>query len=105
MVELLAGPLIGDMTSRESIEWDGGRGGSPLGGELIIAIDPKGFLGDLLPENQDRAEAMFAAITGQGHGCPPPAAIPRVRCRWSRGRDFGRSSPRRDGAEGLSKGL
>ncbi len=70
MVELLAGPLIGDMTSRESIDWDGGRGGSPLGGELIIAIDPKGFLGDLLPENQERAEAMFAAITGQGARLP-----------------------------------
>ncbi len=70
MVELLAGPLIGDMTSRESIEWDAGRGGSPLGGELIIAIDPKGFLGDLLPEHQARAEAMFGAITGQGARLP-----------------------------------
>ncbi|WP_322963793.1 Ldh family oxidoreductase [Sphingomonas fuzhouensis] len=70
MVELLAGPLIGDMTSRESIDWDRGRGGSPLGGELIIAIDPKGFLGDLLPEHQERAEAMFAAITGQGARLP-----------------------------------
>ncbi len=58
------------MTSRESIDWDAGRGGSPLGGELIIAIDPKGFLGDLLPENQERAEAMFAAITGQGARLP-----------------------------------
>ncbi|MDQ1156472.1 delta1-piperideine-2-carboxylate reductase [Sphingomonas sp. SORGH_AS 950] len=70
MVELLAGPLIGDMTSRESIDIDAGRGGSPLGGELIIAIDPKGFLGDLLPEHQARAEAMFAAITGQGARLP-----------------------------------
>ena len=70
MVELLAGPLIGDMTSRESIDWDEGRGGSPLGGELIIAIDPKGFLGDLLPEHQARAEAMFGAITGQGARLP-----------------------------------
>ncbi len=70
MIELLAGPLIGDMTSRESIDWDAGRGGSPLGGELIIAIDPRGFLGDFLPEHQDRAEAMFAAITGQGARLP-----------------------------------
>lgn len=70
MVELLAGPLIGDMTSRESIDRDAGRGGSPLGGELIIAIDPKGFLGDLLPEHQARAEAMFDAITGQGARLP-----------------------------------
>ncbi|MET4895928.1 Ldh family oxidoreductase [Sphingomonadaceae bacterium jetA1] len=70
MVELLAGPLIGDMTSRESIAWDDGRGGSPLGGELIVAIDPAGFLGDLLPGHQARAETMFDAITGQGARLP-----------------------------------
>jgi hypothetical protein len=30
MVELLAGPLIGDMTSAESLAWDNGAGGLPL---------------------------------------------------------------------------
>ncbi|MBZ4261333.1 Ldh family oxidoreductase, partial [Mycobacterium tuberculosis] len=29
MVELLAGPLIGDMTSAESLAWDNGAGGLP----------------------------------------------------------------------------
>src|SRR3546814_15527758 len=38
MVELIAGPLIGDMTSRESIAHDAGAGASPFGGELVIAI-------------------------------------------------------------------
>ncbi|KTT73605.1 Ldh family oxidoreductase [Sphingomonas endophytica] len=66
MVELLAGPLIGDMTSAESIAWDAGRKGSPLGGELIIALDPAGFLGDAAAEQMARAETVFAAIEGQG---------------------------------------
>ncbi len=66
MVELLAGPLIGEMTSADSIAADDGRGGSPMGGELILAIDPAGFLGDAVAEHMVRAEAMFAAIEGQG---------------------------------------
>lgn len=70
MVELMAGPLIGDMTSRESIAADAGRGGSPIGGELIVAIDPAGFLGDAVTEHLARAEAMFDAIEGQGARLP-----------------------------------
>ncbi|MGK6354335.1 Ldh family oxidoreductase [Sphingomonas sp. DT-207] len=70
MVELLAGPLIGDLTSRESIALDGGRGGSPIGGELILAIDPAGFLGTAAAEHLARAEAMFAEIEGQGARLP-----------------------------------
>ncbi len=70
MVELLAGPLIGEMTSADSIAADGGRGGSPMGGELILAIDPAGFVGDAVAEHMVRAEAMFAAIEGQGARLP-----------------------------------
>lgn len=70
MVELLAGPLIGDMTSAESIAADKGRGGSPIGGELILAIDPAGFLGEAVQAHLARAEAMFAAIEGQGARLP-----------------------------------
>lgn len=70
MVELLAGPLIGDMTSAESIAVDQGRGGSPIGGELILAIDPAGFLGEAVQPHLTRAEALFAAIEGQGARLP-----------------------------------
>ncbi len=70
MVELLAGPLIGDMTSRESLDADAARGGSPIGGELIVAIDPAGFLGDAVADHLARAETMFAAIEGQGARLP-----------------------------------
>ena len=70
MVELIAGPLIGDFTSAESIAADGGLGASPLGGELIVAIDPAGFLGDAVTDHLARAEAMFEAIEGQGARLP-----------------------------------
>ena len=40
MVELLAGPLIGDVLSFEAGERDVARTGAPCGGELVVAIDP-----------------------------------------------------------------
>lgn len=70
LVELVAGPLIGDMTSAESLAADMGRGGSPIGGELILAIDPAGFLGAGVTDHLARAEVMFAAIEGQGARLP-----------------------------------
>lgn len=63
MVELLAGAMIGEFLSIESIEDDGGKGGPPKGGELMIAIDPArhgdpdGFL--------LRGEKLFEAILAQ----------------------------------------
>jgi len=70
MVELIAGPLIGDMTSRESLAADDGAEASPLGGELLIAIDPAGFLGAGTAEHLERAERLFDEITGQGARLP-----------------------------------
>lgn len=70
MVELVAGPLIGDMTSAESMAADEGRGGSPIGGELILAIDPAGFLGVGVEDHLRRAETMFETIEGQGARLP-----------------------------------
>ncbi|MDA7987638.1 MAG: Ldh family oxidoreductase [Alphaproteobacteria bacterium] len=40
MVELLAGPLIGECLGFEAAEEDNRDGGPPLGGEFILAIDP-----------------------------------------------------------------
>ncbi|TQI65277.1 LDH2 family malate/lactate/ureidoglycolate dehydrogenase [Bosea sp. AK1] len=70
MIELLGGPLIGDMTSLESIQVDAGRKSSPIGGELIIAIDPEGFLGLSAAAHIARAEKVFDAITRQGARLP-----------------------------------
>ncbi|WP_336965626.1 Ldh family oxidoreductase [Sphingobium aquiterrae] len=70
MVELIAGPLIGDLTSRESIAVDDGAKASPLGGELLIAIDPQGFLGAGMLAHLERAEGVFEGILAQGARLP-----------------------------------
>ncbi len=63
MIELLAGPLIGEFLSYESAADDAGKGGPPKGGELIIALDPakfgdaEGFLA--------HGEKLFKAILEQ----------------------------------------
>lgn len=82
MVELIAGPLIGDMTSAESLAADDGAKVSPLGGELIIAIDPNGFLGAAAAEHLARAEQIFDGITGQG------ARLPSLRRYEARARSL-----------------
>ena len=70
MVELIAGPLIGDLTSAESLAWDGGSKSSPYHGELIIALDPQRFLGAATEEHLARAEVLFTGIEGQGARLP-----------------------------------
>ncbi|HDS9457098.1 TPA: Ldh family oxidoreductase [Enterobacter asburiae] len=70
MVELLAGPLIGDMTSAESLSWDEGAGGLPYGGELILALDPARFLGHDASEHLARAETLFTGMQQQGARLP-----------------------------------
>jgi delta1-piperideine-2-carboxylate reductase len=59
MVELLAGPLIGDQTSPEAAS----EGLPPSGGELIIAMDPARF-GDR-DGYLDHAERFFADLLSQ----------------------------------------
>ncbi|BBG00125.1 MULTISPECIES: Ldh family oxidoreductase [Pseudonocardia] len=43
MIELLTGPLLGDLLSIEAGERDTARTGAPCGGELVIAMDPARF--------------------------------------------------------------
>jgi len=66
MIELIAGPLIGDFTSAESKAWDNGAGALPYHGELIIIIDPQRFLGPQAAEHLARAEPLFAAMAQNG---------------------------------------
>lgn len=70
MVELLAGALIGDWTSRESQTFDAGAGVTPCHGELLLAFDPMVFSGGDLAGAQQRAETLFTAITTQGARLP-----------------------------------
>lgn len=70
MIELLAGPLIGDLTSAQSLAHDGGDKVSPYHGELIIAIDPKRLLGERLEHYLASAETLFDNIQQQGARLP-----------------------------------
>lgn len=70
MVELIAGPLIGDLTSMESQHVDAGAGALPLGGELIIAIDPSIVQKESAEEYLSRAEQLFMGVTEQGARLP-----------------------------------
>lgn len=71
MVELIAGPLIDDMTSQESLAFDGGKGHTlPMGGVLIVAFDPRRFLGDHAEAAFTRAEALFADVQADGARLP-----------------------------------
>lgn len=70
MIELLAGPLIGDFLSLEAKAYDAGANVTPYRGELIIAFDPSTFLGAGADRHRQRAEHLFDAITGQGARLP-----------------------------------
>ena len=67
MIELLAGPLIGDRTSHLSAAFDQGHRAAPCHGELTIAFDPA-----LLSSADDLAagEAVLDAISDQGARLP-----------------------------------
>ena len=59
MVDLLAGPLIGEVASPESGEEDNGDGGPATGGELILALDPARFGAE---DALERGERLFARL-------------------------------------------
>ncbi|AHD02199.1 Ldh family oxidoreductase [Leisingera methylohalidivorans] len=70
MIELMAGPLIDDLTSLESMEFAEGAGGAPYHGEIILAFDPQHFSAGRTAENGARAERLFADIIDQGARLP-----------------------------------
>jgi delta1-piperideine-2-carboxylate reductase len=66
MIELLAGALIGEVFSFEASALDNDDGGPPVGGELIIALDPTRCVGHGDRERQlAHAERLFARILAQ----------------------------------------
>ncbi len=70
MIELLAGVMIGDLTSPESLELLGTTTLSPRHGELILAFDPARFAAGRGGDPMARAETLFEAILGQGARLP-----------------------------------
>jgi len=61
MVELMAGPMVGEGFSFEAQEGDNGDGGPPQGGEFILAISPQILGSDNWAEH---AEKLFAKLEG-----------------------------------------
>ena len=63
MIDLLAGPLIGEVYSAEAGRNDNGDGTAAIGGELIVAFDPKRLGGG--DRYLDHAEELFAEMYAQ----------------------------------------
>lgn len=70
MVELMAGAPIGDMTSKDSMTFDGGVGATPCHGELIIAVNPSLLGGTNSEAGVESAERMFDDIVTHGARLP-----------------------------------
>ncbi|WP_099825061.1 Ldh family oxidoreductase [Oceaniglobus indicus] len=70
MIELLAGVMIGDLTSPEALEALGTTALAPAHGELILAFDPARFAAGRPGDPMARAEALFEVILGQGARLP-----------------------------------
>ena len=70
MIELLAGVMIGDMTSPEALAFLGTTTVAPRHGELIIAFCPDRFAAAKGGMEPARAEALFDAVLGQGARLP-----------------------------------
>ncbi|MBB1272229.1 Ldh family oxidoreductase [Psychromonas sp. SR45-3] len=70
MIELLAGPLIDDLTSKESMAFAKGIPEAPFHGEILIALDPNLLSGGNVIVNDERAERLFADIVAQGARLP-----------------------------------
>lgn len=70
MIELVAGVMIGDLTSPEALAALGTTGLSPFHGELVIALSPERFAAGREGDPLARAEVLFAAIEAQGARLP-----------------------------------
>jgi delta1-piperideine-2-carboxylate reductase len=68
MIELLAGIMIGDLTSAGALDRLGTLTLYPAHGELVLAFSPEAFAAG--SDAPPRAEALFEAIEGQGARLP-----------------------------------
>jgi LDH2 family malate/lactate/ureidoglycolate dehydrogenase len=70
MIELLGGPMIGDMTSAEALAVLGSTSLLPRHGELILAFDVARFADHRPGDPLAAAEVLFDGILGQGARLP-----------------------------------
>lgn len=80
MIELLAGPLIGDRLGHQTLPADGSGRGTPQHGEIILVMDLRSFLGDDMDARLEQAEILFKGVTDQG------ARLPSLRRQAARQR-------------------
>lgn len=64
MVELMAGPMVGEGFSFEAAEGDNGDGGPPQGGEFILAISPEVMGGSNWAEHAEKLFEKLESIDG-----------------------------------------
>lgn len=64
MVDLMCGPLLGEVSSVEAGQEDSKDGGPATGGELILAIDPTRFGGDDAIARGDRLLTALSEMEG-----------------------------------------
>jgi delta1-piperideine-2-carboxylate reductase len=69
MIELLAGPLVGETASFASKKRDNGDGGPPQGGQFILAMNPEILSGGVWQEQSEE----FIKRLGQLDGVRLPA--------------------------------
>ena len=87
MVDLLAGPLIGEVSSWEAGEEDNGDGGPATGGELILALRPE-------PLRRRRTRSSGASGCSpvcwrwRAPACPATAASRRAAARRTEGTEI-----------------
>lgn len=70
MIELLAGVMIGDLTSAGALDFLGTTTLAPRHGELILAMSPEKFAAGRPGDPFARAELLFEALQGQGARLP-----------------------------------
>ena len=85
MVELLAGIMIGDLTSPEVLDYLGTTTLAPFHGELILAFSPEAFAKGRPGDPFARAEVLFEAIVGQGARLPSQRRFAARRTSESEG--------------------
>ncbi len=86
MIELMAGPLIDDLTSKESMAFAEDKPEAPYHGEIILAFDPDLLSGGQRAANQQRAERLFADVIDQG------ARLPSQRRQAAQQRNLARNA-------------
>ena len=64
MIELLAGPLVGETVSFQSKKRDSGDGGPPQGGEFILAMNPDILSGYEWPDQSEAFLEKLDALEG-----------------------------------------